>query len=103
LIRAVLTSENKHGGIKHQLQDMVDMIPDQNPLKVQLREIESLAAYATAYRYPTPSGRVPDPPSKADFDDYVAKVSAGIDTAAAHFGVDMSAKDGPATRSTPMR
>src|SRR5688572_2120087 len=42
LIRAVLTSENKHGGIKHQLQDMVDMIPDENPLKVQLRKIESL-------------------------------------------------------------
>ena len=33
LIRAVLTSESKHGGIKHQLQDMVDMVPDENPMK----------------------------------------------------------------------
>src|SRR5438045_3266459 len=59
LIRAVLTSEGKHGGIKHQLQDMVDMIPNENPLKSALREIEPLAAYTTSYRYPTTVGRIP--------------------------------------------
>jgi hypothetical protein len=36
---------------------MVNVIPDENPLKPALREIEQLAAYATAYRYPTPVGR----------------------------------------------
>src|SRR5438874_2447288 len=53
LIRAILTSEGKHAGIKHQLQEMVDQVPDENPLKTLLREIEPLAAFATSYRYPT--------------------------------------------------
>jgi hypothetical protein len=33
IIRAVLTSESLHGGIKHQLDAMVDMVPEENPLK----------------------------------------------------------------------
>jgi len=31
LIRAVLTSENVQGGIRHELPDMVTKIPDENP------------------------------------------------------------------------
>jgi hypothetical protein len=42
VIRAVLTSEGKHGGIGHKLDMMVDMVPDENPVKPLLREIESL-------------------------------------------------------------
>lgn len=55
IIRAVLTSEGKHAGIKHHLDEMVDMVPDENPLKPALRDIEDLAAYATTFRYPTSS------------------------------------------------
>lgn len=33
IIRAVLTSEGKHAGIKHQLKEMIDLVPDENPLK----------------------------------------------------------------------
>jgi len=33
IIRAVVTSENQHAGIKHDLAEMVDLIPDENPLK----------------------------------------------------------------------
>jgi HEPN domain-containing protein len=39
IIRAVLTSEGKHAGIKHQLDEMVNLVPDENPLKPALREI----------------------------------------------------------------
>jgi HEPN domain-containing protein len=52
IIRAVLTTEGKHAGIKHLLNEMVDLVPDESPLKPDLRSIEHLAAYATAYRYP---------------------------------------------------
>ena len=44
IIRAILTSEGLHGGIRHQLNEMVDAIPDANPLKAPLREIEFLTA-----------------------------------------------------------
>ncbi len=43
VIRAVLTSEGQHAGIRHQLDAMVDLVPDENPLKPALREIEELA------------------------------------------------------------
>ena len=32
IIRAVLTSEGQHAGIRHQLDEMVNVIPDENPL-----------------------------------------------------------------------
>lgn len=50
VIRAVLTSEGLHAGIKHHLDAMVDQVPDANPLKDLLRAAEPLAAYATSYR-----------------------------------------------------
>lgn len=49
VIRAVLTSEDKHGGISHNLDIMVDMIPDENPIKPLLREIERLGDYAATF------------------------------------------------------
>ena len=42
VIRAVLTSEHVHAGIKHLLMEMVDQVPDVNPLKPALRAIEHL-------------------------------------------------------------
>jgi HEPN domain-containing protein len=47
IIKAVLTSEGVHANIKHQLDDMVKQVPDANPLKSLLKQIEHLAAYAT--------------------------------------------------------
>ena len=37
IIRAVLTSEALHGGIRHRLDEMVDLVPDENPVKPLLR------------------------------------------------------------------
>src|SRR3954469_25288917 len=56
IIRAVLTSEGKTAGIKHQLDELVDVIPDENPLKPGLRAIQGLTDYATSYRYRAPKG-----------------------------------------------
>jgi HEPN domain-containing protein len=67
IIRAVLTTEGKHAGIKHLLDEMVDLVPDENPLKADLRSIEHLAAYATTYRYPTAAGRLKQAPVASDF------------------------------------
>jgi hypothetical protein len=33
IIRAVVTSEGKHAGVKHDLAEIVDLIPDENPMK----------------------------------------------------------------------
>lgn len=67
VIRAILTSEGIHAGIRHSLRQMVEeSIPDDHPFKSRLAEITVLEDYATAYRYPTPAGRVPTPPAGGD-------------------------------------
>jgi HEPN domain-containing protein len=103
VIQAVLTSEGIHGGIKHQLDQMVDLVPNENPLKPALRAIEKLAAYATTYRYPTATGRIKASPSETALKVEISNVQQAIDLAAQRFGVDMSKPGKPAASSTPVR
>jgi HEPN domain-containing protein len=103
VIRAVLTSEGKHAGIKHQLDVMVDLVPDENPLKPALREIDELAAYATAYRYPTPAGRIPNTPPGTELAALIKKVETVLGEAASRFGVDLGKKGTPARTPKPIR
>jgi HEPN domain-containing protein len=103
IIRAVLTSEGKHAGIKHQLDAMVDLVPDENPLKPALRDMSELAAYATAYRYPTPAGRIPDAPPSAKLAKLLEKVEGTLNETAARFGVDLGQKGAPAKTPSPIR
>lgn len=100
LIRAVLTSEAVHPGIKHELDKMVDAVPDVNPLKPLLREIEHLGRFATSFRYPTAEGKIA--PLPADITKSIDAVQRALDAAASGFGVDLS-KPGPATKPSPVR
>jgi HEPN domain-containing protein len=103
VIKAVLTSEGKHAGIKHQLDAMVDLVPDENPLKPLLRDIESLTRYATTYRYTTSTGRIPDAPKGSEFDALAHKVDVALAEAASRFGVDLTAQGQPARKPAPIR
>ena len=103
VIRAVVTSEGQRAGIKHQLNDIVDLVPDANPIKPALRAIEHLAAYATAYRYPTSAGRIVQPPTGKAFDDDAAKVEAALHEAASRFGVDLTKPGTAAARPGAFR
>ncbi len=103
VIRAVLTSEGKNAGIKHQLDELVDMVPDENPLKPGLRAIQDLTDYATSYRYPSPKGRIKAPPNAAGFAREADAVQAALADAARRFGVDLTIQDTPAVRATPVR
>lgn len=103
VIRAVLTAEGVHAGTKHQLDEMVDLIPDANPIKPSLRGIEHLAAYATAFRYPSPAGKIKAMPSPNDMTKYLADVEAVLSGVAARFGVDLAKPNTPATMPQPIR
>jgi len=103
IIRAVLTSEGRHAGIKHHLNEMVDLVPDENPLKGALRAIEHLGAYATSYRYPTPVGRIVSPPTRAVFDENAAKVETVLGAAMAGFKVAPTQPNTPAGTAKPIR
>jgi HEPN domain-containing protein len=101
IIKAVLTSENVRGGIKHLLDELVSQVPDENPIKPALRAIEHLAAYATAYRYPTPSGRIQQGPANLELE--IDRVDAALREAAKRFGVDLGHADTPAISAGPIR
>lgn len=103
LIRAILTSEKKHAGIKHDLDAMVELLPDENPLKPALRAIEDLSAFATSYRYPTAAGRVVQAPKGQAFEERAAKVEFALREAAGRFGVDLDEPNTPATTPAPIR
>ena len=103
VIRAVLTSENKHGGIGHNLVVMVNMVPDENPVKPLLRAIDSLGDYATTYRYPTTGGRLKDPPASEEVERLADRVDAALKEVARRFEVDLADKNKPAGSANPIR
>lgn len=106
VIRAVVTSEGKHAGIKHELAEIVDLIPDENPLKPLLRRIEHLSQYATAYRYPVSSSRtkrIPRPPSEAELHEALTNTATALDAAVKAFKVDLGGADTPAGSAGPLR
>ena len=103
IIKAVLTSEGVHANIKHQLDDMVKQVPDANPLKPLLKQIEHLAAYATTYRYVTASGNIKPPPNDKTLEADMANINAALSAAATAFGVDLSKQDQPARTAKPPR
>ena len=97
IIRAVLTSEGKLAGWKHKLGEMVDQLPDENPLKVRLAEIAELEPYATTFRYATSSGRVPRELPEVEFVAFSKNVRSVLEEAAKRFGVDLT-KERPAAK-----
>lgn len=82
---------------------MVDLVPDANPLKPLLRDIEYLTAYATSYRYPTAQGRIKMPPPSDAVAAGIAKVQTALAEAARQFVVDIGRRDVPAAKAGPIR
>lgn len=85
---------------------MVDLIPEENPLKADLRKIEHLSQYATAYRYPVSSSRtkrIPQEPSADELRTAIADTAAALAKAVAAFGVDLQRSETPAATAAPRR
>ena len=92
-----------HAGVRHQLDEMVGLVPDENPIKPRLRALQHLGTYATSYRYTTPTGRIPADPSTEDVETTAKAIEAALIEAAERFGVDLAAVDKPAATSSPVR
>ncbi len=99
----MLTSEKIHAGVRHQLDEMVGLVPEQNPVKPQLRDLQHLAVYATSYRYTTPTGRIPDDPSPEMVEATARRIETTLLELARRFGVDLEAADKPAANASPLR
>jgi len=98
-----MTSEGKHAEIGHRLDEMVDSVPDENPIKPALRDMERLAAYATTYRYPTATGRIKATPGAVEVGANIANVQRALDAATAWFSVDLTRPGVAAAHAKPAR
>ncbi|HEY0476687.1 MAG TPA: HEPN domain-containing protein [Kofleriaceae bacterium] len=53
-------------GVEHRLEELFKRFPSENEWPARLLPFVGYSAYATAFRYPTPGGRIPaDPPADA--------------------------------------
>jgi hypothetical protein len=74
-----------------------------NPVKLLLRAIEHLDAYATSYRFPSPHGRIKPSPTPAELALDLAKRDTALAEVAARFAIDLTKPDGPAGNVDPIR
>ena len=58
LVKAILLHRGIASGTEHRLDVLVDGLSDADPWKPKLRALEVYSPYATAFRYPTPGGRI---------------------------------------------
>jgi HEPN domain-containing protein len=64
LTKALLLAEGIEAGIEHRLEELFKRFAADDPWPARLQPLAGYSAYATAFRYPTPGGRIPaDPPA----------------------------------------
>jgi hypothetical protein len=68
LVKALLAAERIHVGTAHDW-------------KADLAELDYLSRFATAYRHPSPSGRIAPPPERAVLDQFTTLIKTLADEA----------------------
>lgn len=58
LAKAVLIGRGIAPGAEHRIGMLLMKLADDDPWRERLAHLDRLSAFATAYRYPTPSGRI---------------------------------------------
>ena len=91
------------GSAQHQIDRMVDLLPDDCAQKDRMRCLDPLTAYATTYRYPTVSGVAPEP-MKPDMSKLMANELAQLlSEFVKHFGVDLKQDKPRSLHAKPFR
>jgi HEPN domain-containing protein len=85
--RAVLTAAGVPFGTSHNLGQMAVALPPDHPLRAAVNSLDKFSTAATKYRYPSPSGRLADPPSAERLVADVAEVRAFIDQVKQYLGL----------------
>lgn len=83
LVKAVRLVRGLRVTADHNIEALVDELPADDPWRPKLRVVEPLAAFATTYRYPSPTGKRKSGPSNAEVLDWVNTISALLTAARA--------------------
>lgn len=109
LLMAIFTAEGIDTGSlrrqfgNHQLERMIDELPEECSLKEKFKGVIDLVAYSTTYRYPTPAGNLPSPPSKEDAERYFEDLFDILEVCTRHFKVNLKLNEPTAGSVTPIR
>ena len=79
LVKAILAAEGIHVTSAHDIGQLVGRLPDGHAWRADLIELDALSQFATAFRYPSPSGRVAHPPDRATLERFLALVAGLAD------------------------
>lgn len=87
----------------HQLDRMIDLLPDVCTAKPLLSPLGGLTAYATTFRYASPSGKIPRSADVNLVQEWLNQTRNLIDECARHFEVDVSIEEPIAGHVGPFR
>ena len=79
LVKAVLSAEDIHSGADHDIGQLLGKLPAGHEWKFDMAELGYLSRFATAYRYPSPTGRVAPPPDRSELERYAALIAVLAD------------------------
>jgi hypothetical protein len=109
LLSAIMMSEDidvsmvrrRHGN--HQIDSMIDCLPDECSIKVEFLNLSELTIYATTFRYPTPSGRIPEMPKPEEAQAYFDTLFSILEKVTRHFQVNPRLSEPVAGIVSPLR
>jgi HEPN domain-containing protein len=86
IARAVLTHAGVPFGTGHNLGQMASALPDSHPWRERLAALDKHSPAATRFRYPSPTGRIFDPPAAERLSADIAELAALLADSRADLG-----------------
>ncbi len=77
--KAALLHRGIEAGIEHHLDVLLKKLPDGDPTREALWPLRDYAKFATAFRYPSPRGRLEPAPPKKEIDGVVALIRGHVE------------------------
>ncbi len=74
LVKAVRLSRGLHVTADHNIEILVDQLADDDPWRAKLGDLEPLSSFATAYRYPSPTGKRKPGPTRSEVLEWIEKI-----------------------------
>lgn len=76
LAKAILSAEGIHPGAGHNIGQVAALLPDGHEWRADLVGLDYLSQFATAFRYPSETGRVRAAPAREVLERYAASLQA---------------------------
>lgn len=85
MLKGVLLAENiPHRRLTHSLVELTEALPSDHVLRDDFLDLATLEIYATTFRYPTQSGRIPSVSKSHNLTDTIDSIATLLDAVTAH-------------------